>query len=124
MKVTVYWTSEFMGNVVKAEGTLIGYGRMKYAQYDDAPFVDFIPRGKRKAIRVLKTYKPYLLVIEGWCGPDPDPMCPPEGGMSKYSSFNPRWKSDFDREVNERLNVVADFREGSEYEKAVLETEF
>ena len=46
-KITVYTTSEFFGSVQKYEGTLIDQGRMQYAQYDQAPFVSFIPKKKR-----------------------------------------------------------------------------
>lgn len=114
-KVTIYTTSEFMGNVVKYEGKLVDYGTRKYAQYNTAPFVDFIPDGKRKTIRIQKTYKPYLLILLGSGYPEPETMCPPEGGMSKYSSHDDRWRNDFDETLSKlgsvkSLEIVADYR--------------
>ena len=111
-EITIYYSSSFMGNIVKQEAKLLDHGRRQYAQYPAAPFVDFIPRGKRKAVRLQKSYKPYLIIIEGWNGPDPDPMCPPEGGRSKYSSFDERWKSDFNEVLkNSNVKIVADYRD-------------
>ena len=112
-KVTIYTTSEFMGNVVKYEGKLVDYGTRKYAQYNTAPFVDFIPNGKRKTVRIQKTYKPYLLILSGTGYPEPEGMCPAEGGMSKYSSFDGGWKRDFNdllEKSTKPLAILADYR--------------
>lgn len=114
-KVTIYTTSEFMGNVVKYEGTLVDYGVRKYAQYDAAPFVDFIPKGKRKTVRIQKSYKSYLLILLGTGYPEPQPLCPPEGGMSKYASHDEGWKRDFNTVLSKwesikPLAILADYR--------------
>jgi hypothetical protein len=116
-KVTIYTTSEFMGNVVKYEGFLVGHGRRRYAQYPDAPFVEFIPKGKRKPVRIQKAYNPYLIILAGWGGdnPEPEPMCPPEGGMSKYASFDIGWRNDFDVRLawaleHRTIAILADYR--------------
>lgn len=110
-KVTIYTTSEFMGNVCKYEGTLIEHGTRKYAQYDNAPYVDFVPRGKRKPLRIQKAYKPYLLIVEGWGAPEPEPMCTPQGGMSKYSSFDDGWRRDFNALIEASgCVIIADYR--------------
>lgn len=127
MKITIYTTSNFFGSIQKHEGTLIETGRRKYAQYDNAPFVDFIPKGKRKAVRILKSYKPYLLICAGWNCPNTQGMFGaeetkeyPEGHVkirqSRYSSFDDGYKKDFDVIIDNMITrgdivVVADYRD-------------
>lgn len=118
-KVTIYSTSEFFGNVVKYEGYLIEHGRKKYAQYENAPFVTFKPRRKRNAVRIIKGYKPYLLILKGWDNPNPQEMCgkvKQEGNViikeSTYSSFDDNYKIDFDNMIDEyREKFIADYRD-------------
>lgn len=69
-RVTLYIQSEFGIGFNKHEGTLIEFGRRKYAQYDAAPFVDMTPKRKRKAYRFLQGYKPWMVLVEGWGHPD------------------------------------------------------
>lgn len=118
-KVTIYTTSEFFGSVVKREGTLISHGRMKYAQYDNAPFVRFVPRGKRKEAGIVKGYRPYIVIVEGWEAPDPGGMFTEpvqENGFtvkkSRYSAFDDAYKTDFDAVLaKSNLKIIADYRE-------------
>lgn len=128
-KVTIYTTSEFFGSIQKYEGTLIEHGRRKYAQYDDAPFVDFIPKGKRKGVRLLKAYKPYLLICLGWKCPNAQEMFGlekvseyPEGKVfireSRYQSFDSGYKKDFDLVIDNMITrgdvvILADYRDRS-----------
>ena len=121
MKVTIYVTSEFMGSVIKREGTLIDCGLQKYAQFDRAPFVKYIPKGKRNATGFVKTSFPYLLIIEGWNQPEPADFLTPgitdANGttikISRYMSFDERYKTDFDFMILPHLaksNVILDVR--------------
>ena len=123
-KVTIYTTGEFFGSVHKIEAYLIEHGRRPYAQYDQARFVVFVPRGKRKPRTILKGYKPYILIVEGWNAPEPPGMYgAPERSesgaiirKSQYRSFDDRYKTDFDRVIDSAgVRVVADYREKSQY---------
>jgi len=117
-KITVYSTSEFFGSVVKHEGYLKGHGLRKYAQYDAAPYVDFKPRGKRKFIRLQKSYKPYLLILAGWDNPDSKGLFNEgveKGGVtikkSTYSSFDDGFRVDFDKIIDGyKDKFIADYR--------------
>lgn len=118
VKITVYTVSEFFGSVQRFEGYLVEHGKKKYAQYDQVPFVIFVPKGKRKAIQILKAYKPYLLILKGWNNPTPEDMfnesIKKEGvtiKQSKYLSFDDRYKTDFDKIINEHQEkFIADYR--------------
>jgi len=124
-KVTIYSRSDFMGNIVKCEARLVEHGRRKYAQYDAAPFVKFIPKGKRKVRGILKGYNSYFVIIDGWGHPDPDSpwteldhsgVLPTQ--RSLYSSCDSRWVADFENKLgeyltSEKVTLVADYRKGS-----------
>jgi len=117
-KITVYYSTEFMGSIAKVEGYLIEHGRRKYAQYDDAPFVKFTPRKKRKPICILKGYKPYLLILKGWDNVDTQGLYSEgrtEGNVTiregRYASFDDRFKTDFDAKINNYKHLfLADYR--------------
>lgn len=117
-KVTVYYNSEMGMGINRVMGYLVGHGTQKYAQYNNAPYVDFIPKGKRTARRVLKTYRPYLLVLKGWETPAPGDMWrlvsktdDATVSQSKYSAFDERWETDFDSQVEKAdCKVIADYR--------------
>lgn len=108
-KVTIYTTSEFMGSVVKREGILVDFGIRKYAQYNKAPFVNYIPTGKRKQTGFIKGFNPYLVILKGFNNPDPESMMnkgttDANGttiSQSRYLSFDDRYKTDFDSVLNE-----------------------
>lgn len=126
-KVTVYYTSEFLGNIVKHEGKLLETGRKKYAQYDSAPYVNFIPKRKRNAVQIMKTFQPYILVVRGWDAPDPEEHMKVISAskdcvvsQSKYRSFDKRYKTDFNSIIDEaikngKIEVIADFRNVDSY---------
>ena len=118
-KVTIYVTSEFFGSVQSREGYLIEHGTKKYAQYSNAPYVQYIPKGKRKIVGFVKGYKPYLLIVNGWNLPKSQGMF--ENSItnkdnvtikkSTYSCFDDRYKSDFDVIINQYKHLfVADYR--------------
>ena len=118
IKVTIYCTNEFFGNIVRYDGKLINHGVRKYAQYENAPFVEFIPKGKRKIVRIQKSYKPYLLIINGYDNQLPDSMygkSETKNGVtikkSRYQSYDNRYKTDFDKILeNSNINIIADYR--------------
>jgi len=118
MKATIYTKSELFGNILKKEVTLLKHGRKQYAQYRDAPFVEFVPKRARIARRITETYKPFLLIVEGWKQPDPDSAygsSTDHGAYSvsqgRYSSFDDRWVDDFNAKVKTwNLKVIADYR--------------
>ena len=126
-KVTIYTTSDFMGDVVKYEGRIHESGRRKYAQYDSAPYVDITMKRKRKAIRIMKTYNPYILVVKGWDHPDAEDYLKVVHesadaviSKSRYLSFDERYKTDFDKIINDlieskKIEVVEDFRNVNPY---------
>lgn len=111
VKVTIYTTSEMMGHVVAREGTLVECGRRKYAQYDSAPFVTYVPKGARKATGFVKGYRPYLLVVKGWNRPQPGELYGKKVhqdaqvtvSASTYKSFDDGWTRDFDALVEQAL---------------------
>lgn len=122
-QITVYWSGEFMGSINKQEGTLIQHGTRKYAQYNNAPFVEMVPAGKRKGIRISREYNPFILILEGTGHPDPQSMWGEITSSSpgitvrqaKYSSFDDRWETDFDQMIDgyvaqNNVKVIADYR--------------
>ena len=66
--VTIY-ASGYLG-VRKHEGRLIEHGTRKYAQYNNAPYVHFIPKRKRRARAITGDYRPYIVVLKGHGHPD------------------------------------------------------
>lgn len=125
-KVTIYVDSDFGMGIRKIEGFLYSHGIKRYAQYHNAPFVNFVQKGKRKLVGIQKTYKPYLLIVDGWNQPEPDGMFKPEpiseAGFAKvyegrYSSFDDRWDSDNDAKIAAAgVKVIADYRHTSGFD--------
>ena len=122
-KVTIYFTSDFIGNIVKTEARLHEAGNRRYAQYEDAPYLKFTRKRKRKKSGWVGTSHPYALVVEGWDAPEPDSALGEarEGSpgvlvsRSRYSSFDPHWVTDFDALIGPAIKagtvkVVEDFR--------------
>jgi len=96
-QVTIYVSGEVFGNVQRHEGRLIEHGKRPYAQYKDAPYVDFIPKGKRKGVRIQKDYKPYLLIVEGE-GPEMPDLFISDGSSkrTRYHSHAAEWREEAD----------------------------
>ena len=119
-KVTIY-TSGMLG-VQKYEGRLVGHGTEQYAQYDNAAYVHFIPKRKRKVRVVRGTYKPYILVLEGHGHPDLSTWKMGKSSTpgitvmeSKYSACDDRWETDADVVLDNHIEkhaptVIADYR--------------
>jgi len=123
-KVTVYLSSETLGNIIKREGYLIEHGlKPKYAQYTNIPYIKFIIKGKRKTYEHIKGYKPFILILKGW--DQPNVLSPfdtiKEGTVtvskSTYSCFDERYILDFNRYINPLItkdNLIADYRYNKE----------
>jgi hypothetical protein len=119
-KVTIYFQSDFGLGVKAVEARLVDHGRRKYAQYPAAPYVDFVPKGKRKVRRIVQGHRPSLLIVAGWNQPKPDGIYDPatvkdEGAVlsmrGRYSACDPRWQSDFDAMIEASgVEIVADYR--------------
>jgi len=121
--VTIFTSSGFFG-VHKEEAWLLEHGTRPYAQYPAAPFVKFVPKGKRKPTGWIGTYKPYCVILAGHGLPvDPgspfDPVESTTPGVactaSRYSSCDDRYATDFNAQLNKFLaeypeTLVADYR--------------
>lgn len=118
IKVTIY--SQGIIGVRAVEARLLDHGRRKYAQYPNAPFVEFIQKRKRRGMRIAGPNLG-ILIVEGWNQPKPDGIYDPSsreesGGVvtmqGRYSSCDPRWQSDFDKMISEKdVQIIADYRE-------------
>jgi hypothetical protein len=123
-KSTIYFKSGF-GNIVKLEVKLLGHGTKKYAQYSAAPFVQYIKKRARKPTGFIQTYRPNIVIVDGWGHPEPDSMfLEPEissTGLAvskgRYTAFDESWQNDFDLMFdkyvnnNDNVEVIADYRE-------------
>ena len=121
-KITVYTTSEFMGNVIRTEGRLptdeeiIGMskedkslGYMQYAQYSKVPFVIVKPKRKQRFFKMKSAgYKPFMIVVEGWGNPEPDslygaPKPADKNGTTisegRHIGFGSGWTKDFNSQI-------------------------
>ena len=71
-RATIYTQGDLGGAYRKTEVRDLTIEVVKYAQYDGALRVTFTPKGARRARQLTLTYKPALLVLDGWNGPDMD----------------------------------------------------
>lgn len=115
-KATFYRPSEFGMGYVKTELWLKEVGFMKYAQYNNAPYVVGTPKRKRTAYRWIKGYDPKMIVLEGWGHPDPpsgftNPVVDPVTGWdvkrSKHLCFDEAYDVEFDEELDSYLRENA-----------------
>lgn len=119
IKVTIYVSGEFFGNIRKVEARLHQVGTRRYAQYEAAPTAIFTPKGARKPRQITQGYAPYMLILRGWDHPDPPSIWdePKQDGpvtvqRSKHSACSDGWIKDFESALGEVKpeDVVADFR--------------
>ena len=120
-KVTIYLTGGLGLNIVAYESYLLRSGRMDYAQYKKVPYVVFTPKGKRKPLRHLKGYNPFILVVNGWGLPScPDGFITKEDNgfickESKYLSHDERYIIDFNKWFSEQdFKILLDYRYNKE----------
>jgi hypothetical protein len=122
--VTIYRSGAF--GVERIEAKLVAHGRKKYAQYDNAPFVKYVPKGKRTPKGIIGTFKPFILILSGHGHPSPaSGMTAPEVSdtgftvtQSRYSSFDPRYEVEFNEMIDGYLAskpdcLIADYRHTS-----------
>lgn len=120
--VTVCFPREFGMGVHVVDAWLVEHGTRRWAQYEAAPFVDFVPKGARKARRWQGGYKPNLVIVEGHHAAElrtemfetvseSDSVRVERG---RYSAFDSRWQSDFDARLAALgAEIVADYRPGA-----------
>lgn len=109
MKATMYLKSEFMGNIIKHEITLVEFKEhQKYAQYNNAVKVVCRHKRKRGDTEHTFTYQPFVVIVEGWDRPNPADMFDVVEKTdtltikkSSYASFDERFCTDFDQLVDE-----------------------
>jgi len=86
---------------------------VEYAQYPSALKVSFLEKGKRKPVGFMMSYKPSLVIAKGWECPEPPSMWAPSDDpyvkASKYSSCDPGWERDFNKEVIPKIEVLANY---------------
>ena len=127
-KVTIYTGSDFGGTPLHLEAKEYHCGVRKWAQYNHAVELHWVPKGKRNIRGVVDTHDPLkTIILDGWSHPKgPSGYHPPEqhGGatvsMSKYLSFDPRYASDFNTFIDayiksKNVKVLADYRGQSPY---------
>jgi len=104
MKATIYTVNDMGMAINKTEVRGLEMETKPFAQYPEALWITFIPKGKRKARRIVRRPQQYTLVLLGHGHPDPGdmygpPSTPDENGTttrhSRYMSFDKRWVTDF-----------------------------
>ena len=112
-KATIYTTGEFMGNIIKVE---VRRGEVKvapYAQHTDAVHVRYVPKGKRNERGFVKSFKPFVLVLEGHGHPDADSLYGYEytsedgevtTSRGRHRSFDAAWVRDFRSLISAYIN--------------------
>jgi len=119
MKATMYFKTEFFGNIAKLEVTIKEIKTINYAQYKNVVCVDYIQKKHRHIRRkILVGYEPFLIICEGWGHPEPADMygktTEKDGvttSMSVYSSFDKRYVSDFMRDIYPQLtNIIKEVK--------------
>jgi hypothetical protein len=69
--VTLYVESEFGFGYRKIECRTLTVEIRKYAQYEAAVDLCFVPKGKRKERQVIEAYKPSAVILSGFGHPEP-----------------------------------------------------
>jgi hypothetical protein len=122
-KATIFVRSDMGFGIRKYEVRNLRIEIAPYAQHSNAVKATFTYRGHRKSSSLVETFRPTLVVVQGW-GHDltPDSMFGAttkgdgvETTMSRYSSCDSRWDSDFAAKLdaylaNSDASLVADYR--------------
>lgn len=121
-KITLYRRS--MLGYTKFECTKWGHAVRKYAQYESAVEVRFVPKRKRKPRYFMETSHPSTIILEGHGHPDPDsawgtPEVTENGTVvrsARHSGFSPEWDNEFNAKIDRYLaesgaKVLLDLRE-------------
>jgi hypothetical protein len=127
-KVTIYQADSWSGGPVKRfEATAYTFQERKYAQYDHAVWVWFVPKGARKIRQAIDSSKPMTtLILAGWGHPS-QAVSGPEtrsGDVTtsqwRFSGASPEWSKDFNRMIDAYIaerkpKVLVDYRGKSPY---------
>lgn len=117
---TIYYNSPF--GVARIEAELVDFGTKKHAQYPNATYAHYIPKGKRKITGFINGFNPYMVILKGIDTPKPESAFKPvvisgqvRTSQSKYSSYDVRYKTDFDLVLNQYIaanpdSVLMDYR--------------
>lgn len=65
-KVTIYFNTSAGFGLGTVEARLYETGTKKYAQYQNAPYAQYKPKGARKMRGMVVTYQPWMVILEGW----------------------------------------------------------
>jgi len=107
MQSTIYTVGMF--GISKMEVKNLETERKKYAQYENALYVRFIPKGKRKLRQMVLVPSDYILILDGHNHPSPDDGFKQEvegktpGIMvkaSRYTCYSPEYLTDFENMIN------------------------
>jgi len=118
-RVTLYVETDLGLGRSRIEATHLQVTRGNYAQYSDAFFMRFKPRGKMLLWQITETSHPNLVALLGWEHPDLQELRVEEGyaiKKSKYISADARWEHEFDAaprfyiETHPLVRVVLDLR--------------
>lgn len=122
-KVTLYFHGEMFDCIHKIEARAYHTQIGRYAQYTSALTVHFLPRGGRNPRGLTQTYRPSLLILDGWGHPEPAEMfgaeeVSPSGATvsrARHSAFSPEWQSEFDSMIAAHVaatgaTILADYR--------------
>ncbi|HEY0108277.1 MAG TPA: hypothetical protein VGB67_01550 [Fibrella sp.] len=115
--VTIYTSGEFMGNYTAIRCKFVTVEIRQWAQYQSAICVTFLEKGKRRPRSFVQSYKPSLVIAEGWSTPDAPSMLdkPVSVGngvtiaRTTHQSFSGGWEADFKAQVLPNVNVLADY---------------
>jgi hypothetical protein len=120
-RVTVY----FLGGLgyVKKEASAFGHQVSEYAQYKNAVRFAMVEKGCRRASGVVQTYKPSLVVLDGWGHPDPDGAWSDVGAtesVGRHAGFATEWETEFGTKIDAYIaagkgRVVCDYRGHNTY---------
>lgn len=126
-RVTIYFRGG-LGAISRVECRTAEVRVRGWAQYPAAVECRFVPKGARKERGFVQSYRPSLLVLDGWGHPEPDGMFDESQAevrqtragtvtsvMARYSACSDGWQRDFDAMVADYLErsgarVLADFR--------------
>lgn len=115
-KVTLYVLGAFGTRRIEASHVKVWTGR--YAQFEAAVFVEYVPKGGRRAREFVETDQPRLLVLDGYRHPDERDRLNRDGSGNprvRLTSCAPEWTHGFDRDFAPYLadlgaRVLADYR--------------
>ena len=113
-KATVYLQGPFGYSTLEVNDLAVSTGA--YAQYAQAVFLEYRPKGSRKSTRHRKalTGHPKATIVEGWGHPQYDRFntetisdCVVR--TAKYAVYSPEWEQDFSRFMQDHnLSPVVD----------------